>query len=99
MTAAEVSFHPAAAQELLEAADFYDLESPSLGAAFLDAVESALAGVAELPASCPIALGNVRKLVVARFPYSVMYSAGDAGIVVSAVAHHRRRPLYWQHRA
>ena len=41
-----VSFHEAAALELNEAADFYDLECPGLGAAFLDEVQTALTTIA-----------------------------------------------------
>lgn len=83
---------------MLEAADFYELEKPGLGSTFLDEVHRALRQAMEHPAAAPVALGNVRRRVVAKFPYSVMYSAGEVGIVVSAVAHHRQRPLYWRDR-
>jgi len=43
-------------------------------------------------------LGQVRKRTVTRFPYSVVYSARDGGIYVSAVAHNSRRPFYWRDR-
>lgn len=92
-------FHPAAEIELLEAADFYDGERPGLGADFLDEVDRALRCALEYPESSPIALGSTRNLVVDRFPYSVKcYVSGD-GIVVSAIAHQRRRPDYWHDRA
>jgi hypothetical protein len=37
-----ISFEASAERELEEAADFYDLESPGLGAKFVDAVKTAL---------------------------------------------------------
>jgi hypothetical protein len=49
----EVLFEPAAARELNEAADFYDLERSGLGTKFLDAVEVALISVAENPGPFP----------------------------------------------
>jgi len=93
-----VRFHPAAQRELDEAADFYDLESTGLGSEFIDDVERAVVQVRDHPAAAPIALEPVRKQVVAKFPYSVVYSVIDDTVVVLAVAHHRRRPFYWRHR-
>ncbi|PKQ29125.1 MAG: hypothetical protein CVT60_06955 [Actinobacteria bacterium HGW-Actinobacteria-10] len=90
-----VAFEPTAALELNEAADFYDLESPGLGTEFLDAVEAALTAVADMPPAFPIELGETRKRVISRFPYSVMYWFDDATVHVSAIAHHRQRPRYW----
>lgn len=90
-----VAFEPTASLELNEAADFYDLESPGLGTEFLDAVEAALTAVADMPAAFPIELGETRKRVISRFPYSVMYWLDDTTVHVSAIAHHRQRPRYW----
>ncbi|MHB9003944.1 MAG: type II toxin-antitoxin system RelE/ParE family toxin [Coriobacteriia bacterium] len=90
-----VAFEPTASLELNEAADFYDLERPGLGAEFLDAVEAALTVIADMPAAFPVELGETRKRVINRFPYSVMYWFDDATVHVSAIAHHRQRPRYW----
>jgi hypothetical protein len=81
-----------------EAADFYDLERPGLGTEFLDEVEQTMLQVLKYPKSSPVVLGQVRKRTVTRFPYSVVYSARDGGIYVSAVAHNSRRPFYWRDR-
>ncbi|NTU70719.1 MAG: type II toxin-antitoxin system RelE/ParE family toxin [Coriobacteriia bacterium] len=95
----EVTFEPAAAFELNEAADFYDLERAGLGSEFLDAVGHALSLVSGAPEAYPVELGETRKCVVGRFPYSVMYWVDARGVHVSAIAHHRRRPAYWDDRA
>jgi hypothetical protein len=55
--------------------------------------------VLKYPESSPIAPAAVRKRTVARFPYSIAYSARADGIYVSAVAHSSRRPFYWWDRA
>jgi hypothetical protein len=91
----EVLLEPAAFHELNEAADFYDLEQPGLGTVFLDAVEAALHIVADNPCAFPVLLGETRKCVVSRFPYSILYWSDEVTVHVSAVAHHRRRPGYW----
>ncbi|MHB1344126.1 MAG: hypothetical protein ACYCX3_07180, partial [Thermoleophilia bacterium] len=46
-----------------EAADFYDLERPGLGAEFLDAVEGTMRRVIAHPESSPVVLGQVRSRV------------------------------------
>ncbi len=94
----EVLFEPAASRELNEAAVFYDLEQPGLGSAFLDAVESALLAVVDNPCAFPVLLGETRKRVVGRFPYSILYWVDGTTIHVTAIAHHRRRPDYWEER-
>jgi plasmid stabilization system protein ParE len=93
-----ISFDLAAQRELDEAADFYDLESPGLGTEFLDVVETTLTGLLDFPESSPILLGETRKLVLERFPYSVMYWTDGEVVAVYAIAHHSRRPGYWRDR-
>lgn len=87
-----VVFEPNASRELHEAADFYDLQHSGLGSEFL---EAALRTAAERPAAYPTHLGQTRKCVIERFPYSVLYWFDDECVHVSAIAHHRRRPGYW----
>ena len=91
-------FEPAVSRELNEAADFYDLEQPGLGTEFLCAVEAALLTVVDNPRAFPILLGETRKRVVSRFPYSVLYWIDGTTVHVSAVAHHKQRPGYWGER-
>jgi toxin ParE1/3/4 len=90
-----VLFEPAASRELNEAADFYDLEQLGLGTAFLDAVQAALLAVADNPKAFPILLGETRKRVISRFPYSILCWFDGTVVHVSAIAHHRQRPGYW----
>jgi plasmid stabilization system protein ParE len=93
-----VGFHPDAKREMREAADFYDLERSGLGTEFLDAVEETMRRLIEHPELSPVVLGRVRKCMIPRFPYSIVYSSRAGGIFVSAVAHNSRRPFYWQDR-
>lgn len=90
--------HPAAQQELEEAAAYYNLEGPGLGLAFLDDFERAGQQIRQLPESSPIARGPARRKLMARFPYAVIYSVVHDDVYVLAVAHGRRRPFYWQDR-
>jgi plasmid stabilization system protein ParE len=88
----------AADLELNEAADYYDQESAGLGGAFLDAVEHAVVQLAEYPESAVTLRDAVRKQLLVKFPYALLYSVRDDGVRILAVAHQMRRPFYWRGR-
>ena len=87
-----------AERELSEAAGYYNARRPGLGNAFLDEVERAISQVQENPEAPPLVNRLVRRKMVRRFPYSVMYSVPSTGIRILAIANQRRRPFYWRGR-
>lgn len=90
--------HPAAQRELVEAAAYYDAESPGLGSAFVSESEHALQQIRVYPEAAPVGFGSVRVRDLVAFPYSLHHALlGDAVLVLS-VAHHSRRPFYWRDR-
>jgi plasmid stabilization system protein ParE len=93
-----LAIHEVAEVEINEAADFYDLEGPGLGLAFIDEIQRALQRIVEFPDAAPLIRGPVRKRIVSKFPYSLIYSVGANQIRILAVAHHKRRPFYWRGR-
>jgi len=90
-----VRFLPPAEQELKDAAAWYEAQAPKLGQAFLDLVEKATEGVAANPKLGPVVKGSVRRRLVVRFPYALLYRETRTEILVLAVMHLRRRPMYW----
>ncbi len=88
-------FHRLAEREFIEAADYYERESPGLGAAFITAVEACVTEIGEYPEAGTSVLDAVRRRLVRRFPYAVLYSIGSDHIRVLAVMHSKRRPMYW----
>ena len=93
-----LSIHEAAEAEINEAADFYDIESPGLGSVFIDEIQRAIGNISEFPEAASLVRGRVRKRLIAKFPYSLVYSARPDGIRILAVAHQKRRPFYWRGR-
>lgn len=43
--------------------------------------------------------GRIRRLILSRFPYKLLYSVEADHIYVIAVAHQHREPNYWTDRA
>ncbi|HEY9073765.1 MAG TPA: type II toxin-antitoxin system RelE/ParE family toxin [Desulfobaccales bacterium] len=93
-----VRFHPDADAEINEAAAFLDIESPGLGLAFLDDLEHAIEVIVSHPVAAPILRGRLRRKVLRKFPYSIIYSIVGEEIRILAVYHQRRRPFYWHPR-
>ena len=93
------TFNPLAARELGEAVEYYDEARRGLGEEFLHDVERAIAFLDQYPEAAPKVGREVRRLVLARFPYSVIYRHLGAGqLRILAVAHQKRRPRHWTKR-
>lgn len=93
-----IRFTAFARREFLLQAAHYSLLEPGLSKRFAEAVEEATARAAAFPLSGSRASKNTRRVFVKRFPFSIIYRAGENGIAVFAVAHHSRHPEYWLHR-
>jgi len=91
----EIVFHRLADQELSDTAQYYELESPGLGVAFLDEVERCLRSIGKHPDSAPILLGSIRRRLLRRFPYALLYAVKPHSIRILAVMNLKRRPAYW----
>ena len=90
----------AAADEMTEAAAYYEDRRPGLGHRFLGQVQRAVARATTFPQSGPQWSARdpvVRKLAIKGFPYLIIYVIEPA-LTVIAVAHMKRRPGYWRDR-
>jgi plasmid stabilization system protein ParE len=94
-----VSFHLLAEQELNDACLYYEDKSTGLGSAFLEAIVRALDDIRKYPRAASPAAESVRRKLVRRFPYAILYSVRGDTIRVLAIAHQMRRPLYWRGRS
>jgi plasmid stabilization system protein ParE len=93
------SYHRLAEGEFAEAAGYYDQKSPGLGGAFVREIEACVASILEQPRAGRQLRGDVRRRLVHRFPYAVVYRIIDGGIRILAVMNLRRRPSYWAGRS
>jgi plasmid stabilization system protein ParE len=100
-----VDLHPEARAELRSAALWYEERREGLGVEFIAAVDGALLKITKAPKSFPRWVGTetapavIRKASVARFPYVIAFEEHKRHALVLAVAHQKRRPLYWLTRA
>ena len=98
-----VRTEPEAGEELLEAARWYESRRRGLGMEFPAAIGAAVELIKQHPdggSPVPGVKDEVpaRRLVLRRFPYSVVFLELKTEIRILALAHHRRRPGYWSER-
>jgi toxin ParE1/3/4 len=94
----KASFHELAEFELNDAAVFFESKTAGLGVRFLSAVQKAVAEINQHPEASPIILQQVRRKVVRKFPYSILFTVKPDHIRILAIAHQKRRPFYWRGR-
>jgi toxin ParE1/3/4 len=92
------SFHSAAAGELRRIAERYDAEVPSLGREILQELDRVMGQCRENPELGARLTPIHRRVVLDRFPYSVIYRVDEDVIRIIAVAHYARKPGYWKRR-
>lgn len=91
----EVRYLPLARGDVLGAVEFYESRAAGLGAEFLSTLEHAISGIIAAPHAGSSYVGGTRRVVLGRFPFSLVYKFSRQRLLVVAVAHHRRKPDYW----
>ena len=91
----KIEFLPTALLELNDAIEYYDLELPGLGTKFKEEVRTSLKRVSVFPRAWSIIRPEIRKCIMHKFPYNILYSIQENTILVIAIAHHHRHPDYW----
>ena len=90
-----ISFHRLAERELDDAALYYERETPGLGITFLDEIEKCVEAIVRTPNAGTKVRGQVRRRLLRRFPYGILYSVQADGIRILAIMNLKRRPTYW----
>lgn len=90
-----LKYHEAAVDELLNEIGYLELRAKGLGRRFYEEVRRAEHLIAQFPESAPEVKPNIRKQLLLKFRYSLIYSREKDGVLILAVAHQSRRPKYW----
>ena len=91
-------FHPEAVAELEDASIVYESRAAGLGKSFAAEVQLTITLIQRFP-DTGLTVGHLRRrVVVPRFPYSLIYRHHTDAIIILAVSHQRRKPGYWRRR-
>lgn len=93
-----VEFHPEAQHEFAAAARFYEDQRYGLGLDFALTVQHTYERLLQSPAAGAPFGRRLRRVLVPRFPYGLLYRVEAHRIYIIAVMHLRRRPGYWRSR-
>lgn len=74
---------------------WFEERSAGKGVEFLDELDRAVRLVLAYPFASPEIEPGIRRCLLARFPYAVLYGVEGNTIVVVAVSHSHRHPDYW----
>lgn len=93
-----VRFLTLAQQEVDEAVRWFDERTEGKGLDFLDELDRVVRLVRTYPLASQEIEPQIRRCPFPRFPYTLVYGIDNDTIVVIAVAHSHRKPLYWADR-
>ncbi len=88
----KLEFHPSTTTDLNEAIKYYNELRPVLGKRFRSEVYDAIARIQNNPLAYSEIKG-VRRAMLSRFPYSIIYRLVDNQTIrILLIRHHRRHP-------
>jgi len=93
-----VLFTPAARADVIAAQDWYEDQATGLGARFRTELGSTVQRITDNALQFPPAFRDVRRALLRRFPYAVLFRIDQNAITVLACFHASRDPQQWQRR-
>jgi plasmid stabilization system protein ParE len=94
----EILWHEAAEAELYDALGFLELRAKGLGRRLLSEVRRTASRIGEHPLIGAEIRAGVHRVPLRSFRYALIYSIGEEGVLILALAHGSRRPDYWNGR-
>ena len=88
-----ILFRPEARTEALEARAWHEARSVGLGLEFARSLDAAIATAFRNPAAYSLVEGDCRRILLRKFPFSLVHRVRADEFVVIAIFHHRRSPL------
>ncbi len=90
--------HKIAAEEYLQACEYYANIRSELGLSFVSRFELSISDIVKRPQAWPEIESGIRRHLMSRFPYGVYFSIEDDYILILAVLHMSRTPGAWRGR-
>ena len=94
-----IEYHPQTADDLNSALQFYEGERPGLGAECREEIYNAINRIKGSPTLYRKVEGEIRRCLVRRFPFSILYRViGNEVVRILVIRHHRKHPRFGQSR-
>ena len=100
MNSKRILFHPEALAEAKAAFAWYAQRSHGASESFLREIDRGIEKINQDPLARSEFKPGFRRYLLRIFPFSLIYTINDSGIIlIIAVAHARRKPGYWKIRS
>ena len=94
-----IEYHPDLERELIEVRDYYNAQSYGLGAEFINEFERQILLIAAMPERWMLVRENIRRSLMKRFPYVILFRVINKDVLrVTVLKHERRHPGYGTYR-
>jgi toxin ParE1/3/4 len=91
-------FHPYALAEYADAVKYYANQNSNIAQAFINSIEDTVYRIRESSTRYPEIDEDVRRCMMRKFPYAVLYTIEQDYLLILAVMHCSREPNYWRDR-
>lgn len=92
-------YHPLTTSDLNKAVAYYNRQRPGLGDEPRTEVYASIERVLASPTQFSVVSRNIRRCLVHRFPYSILFRIMSPDTLrVLVIRHHRRHPRFGLHR-
>ena len=81
-----------------DAYNWYEQHTVGLGSEFIRVVDASFSTIQRNPFACPIVHEQVRKKLIRKFPYGLLYIIIDETISIIGCFHVKRDPQQWERR-
>ena len=91
----KVLFLEIAEQEFYDSQEYYEEKQTNLGNKFKSEAFNSLKRIQKFPNMFVKIKKDIRKCIINKFPFNILYSIEGDYILVIAISHHHRNPDYW----
>ena len=93
----QLIIRPEAELDIEDAFEWYSAKRENLGSEFVRAVDTAFSKIGQNPFAYPIVQRQARRIILQRFPYSLVYVINEDLNIISIVSclHGKQDPKSW----
>lgn len=87
-----------AREEFHDAIKYYETQQIDLGLEFQKDIRRSIERIKQFPNAYVIVKEDIRRCLLHKFNYSILYTIKDNYILIIAISHQHRKPNYWTDR-
>ena len=90
-----VKYLKTARDEFHDAIKYYETRQIDLGMKFQSDIRCSIERIKEFPNTYVVVKENIRRCLLHKFNYSILYTIKDNYILIIAISHQHKKPDYW----